>query len=223
MDYDKISAKLKEYHKKVKDDKIAKYDENPKICRCGAIIEFKKRENLYCSRACGNIYRQYKDETRMKISSALVGRGKRITSTCERCSAEIVSHRKRLYCSVQCSNKSRPKRLSEEKRNSLSYYRTICSFNFSVYDYPEEFDLKLLNDHKWYKASNRGNNLYGVSRDHLVSVKYGYDNGIDPKIISHPANCQLLLHSDNVKKGSKNSIELTELLNRIEEWEKRYS
>lgn len=75
----------------------------------------------------------------------------------------------------------------------------------------------------WYKAKNKGNNLNGVSRDHIISVKYGFENNIDPKIISHPANCQLLRHNDNVSKGKNNHITLQELLLKIEEWDKKYN
>lgn len=46
---------------------------------------------------------------------------------------------------------------------------------------------------------------------------------IDPNIISHPANCQLLPHKTNVSKGKKNSITLEALLDLIEKWEEKYS
>ena len=61
-----------------------------------------------------------------------------------------------------------------------------------------------------------------VYRDHLVSVKYGFINNIDPKIISHPANCQLLKHTNNSIKKDKSDLTLTELLNKIEKWEIKF-
>ena len=107
-------------------------------------------------------------------------------------------------------------------RSKLADYRTDCCFKFSVYDYPKEFDLSLIGKNGWYKAKNRGDNLGGVSRDHMISVKFGWKNGIDAKIISHPANCKLMIHSENVRKYSSNSISLEQLLNRIKEWDAKY-
>lgn len=104
-------------------------------------------------------------------------------------------------------------------RESLRQYRTDCAFRFSVYDYPDKFDLSLIDKHGWYSAKNRGNNQTGVSRDHMVSVKYGWENGIAPEIISHPANCAIMLHSDNVRKYSKNAITLEQLLEKIKSWD----
>ena len=88
---------------------------------------------------------------------------------------------------------------------------------------PEEFDFELIKRYGWYKAKNHGNNLTGISRDHMVSIKYGFEHNVDPKIISHPANCKLMIHSENVRKYNKCSITLEELLVRIENWNKKYN
>lgn len=80
----------------------------------------------------------------------------------------------------------------------------------------------MVEKHGWYAAKNRGDNLYGVSRDHIVSVKYGFENNIDPKIIAHPANCQLLPHSRNVSKSSKCHVTIEELMDKIRQWDYRY-
>ena len=48
-------------------------------------------------------------------------------------------------------------------------------------------------------------------------------NRVDPKVISHPANCQLLKHSDNARKHSKISLTLEELLERIKKWDCKYN
>ena len=68
----------------------------------------------------------------------------------------------------------------------------MCSFTFSIKDYPDEFDLNLLKDKKMYSAANHGNNQNGVSRDHMYSCAEGFKHNISPLIISHPANCQLI-------------------------------
>lgn len=100
----------------------------------------------------------------------------------------------------------------------LVRFRQLCEFKFSLNDYPDKFDFKLIEQYGWYKAKNRGDNLGGVSRDHMYSVKDGYINNVDPKIIAHPANCKLVRHYDNSKKKDKSSITLEELKKRIEEW-----
>lgn len=108
-------------------------------------------------------------------------------------------------------------------RPALVNYRSDCSFKFNLADYPSEFDFTLIEQFGWYRAKNRGDNPNGISRDHLVSVKYGFDNNIDPKIISHPANCQLIRHNENVSKGIKCKISLEQLLEKINYWNNKYS
>lgn len=107
-------------------------------------------------------------------------------------------------------------------RASLDKYRTDCCFKFSVYDFPNEFELGLIEECGWYSASNRGNNLDGVSRDHMVSVKFGFENNVAAGVISHPANCRLLKHRDNVRKYTRNSIAIEELHQRILRWDEKY-
>jgi len=87
-----------------------------------------------------------------------------------------------------------------KNRTAFVNYRADCAFKFNLKDFPDEFDFTLIETHGWYKAKNHGDNLNGVSRDHMISIRYGFDNKVDPKIISHPANCQLLRHTDNAKK-----------------------
>lgn len=63
-------------------------------------------------------------------------------------------------------------------------------------------------------------NTKGCVRDHLLSRRYGFDNNIPIWIISHPANCEVILHSENVRRSMTcdNLISLEELLRRIENW-----
>ena len=50
----------------------------------------------------------------------------------------------------------------------------------------------------------------------------GYILGIDPSIISHPANCRLILQSNNSSKKNKNDISLSRLIKLIEIWDLKY-
>ena len=64
--------------------------------------------------------------------------------------------------------------------------------------------------------------MNGVSRDHIISINYGFKNNILPEIISHPANCQLLRHNENISKGKKCDLILEQLINKIKEWNHEY-
>ena len=101
--------------------------------------------------------------------------------------------------------------------NKQNYY-LLCSFKFNIYEYPERFDLDLIKKYGWYKVKNRGDNPNGVNRDHMYSKIEGFRNKIDPSLISHPANCVLILHKENLNKNRKCSITLEELKERIKKW-----
>lgn len=139
---------------------------------------------------------------------------------CERCDEVFSGTKKKRFCSRHCVNSKR-RELAYDK-NDLSSYRGLCSFKFGISSYPSEFDVSLVEKYGWYSAKNRGNNVNGVSRDHMVSVRYGFDNNIPPEHLAHPANCKLILHSDNVSKGKKCSITYDDLLVLIAEWDMRY-
>jgi len=111
-----------------------------------------------------------------------------------------------------------PRRKSYNGDKTLWDYRQLTLFKFDVYDYPDRFELDLVNKYGWYSPSNKGNNLSGISKDHMLSVKYGFDNNIDPEIIAHPANCKLMEHNKNAAKCANCDITYDELLVRIENW-----
>ena len=108
------------------------------------------------------------------------------------------------------------------KKEYYTLYLNSCQFTFNVFDYPDYFDLDLVKQYGWYTASNRGTNIHGINRDHMFSINDGYKNNIDSKIISHPANCKLMIHSINIQKHSKSSITLEELKNKIQEFNNKY-
>jgi hypothetical protein len=117
------------------------------------------------------------------------------------------------------------RRVHPRKRKDTSIfenYRVQARFIFALKNYPTEFDFSLLAQHGMYKAKNNGDNLYGVSRDHMISVRYGFDNKIPVEVIRHPANCRLLLQSKNASKKSKCSMTIEELYKRIKDWDSKY-
>lgn len=106
------------------------------------------------------------------------------------------------------------------QKRKLTYkkYNSMCKFRFNVKDFPKEFDILLLEKHGWFCPSN----MNGVTRDHMLSISHGWKKDISPSILSHPANCQLMLYETNKEKAWKSSINPNELLKRIEEWNKKY-
>lgn len=79
-----------------------------------------------------------------------------------------------------------------------------------------ELEKKLLNENGVFHPAN---NPKGCVRDHLLSRRYGYENNTPAWIISHPANCEIVLQSENSSRAQRkegdNLITLDELLERI--------
>ena len=116
------------------------------------------------------------------------------------------------------------RRQSPYARDLKDIYYCLSRFKFNVYHFPKLFDLTLLENNGWYscpgqKRKNKDKNTTGVSRDHLYSVSMGLKNKVHPSLISHPANCQLMLHRDNKTKHDQCSITLDELVSRIREFD----
>ena len=207
--------------------------------KCGKTFKVKeynidkpKKEKYYCSRICANSHIRtenskqktsniFKQKIRNGEEFGWVKKGYILVddalSFCQECNKKV-QKRKQKFCSIECRKKYHRKKLSNYKN-----YRLDCHFNFSLNDYPEEFDFSLIEKYGWYSASNHGNNLNGISRDHMFSISEGFKQNIDPQIIKHPANCKLMKHTDNSKKWGKSSLNINELKNRIEIWNKKYN
>lgn len=174
--------------------------------------QFPQKDKYFCSRSCANA-RTHSDETKNKTSlSLLTPRENRICENCN-CKFEERATSKKRFCSISCARKS-----CISNDDYLEYKRK-CKFDFNVWDYPDDFDLSLIYKHGWYKPKNRGDNLGGVSRDHKISVRFGFDNEIDSKLIAHPANCKLMIHRDNISKNKKCSIVLEQLREDVKRWD----
>jgi hypothetical protein len=105
-----------------------------------------------------------------------------------------------------------------EDRDSFDVYLVAASFKHGF-----KTKCKKQNDLlKEYGVFNSRNNknTKGCVRDHLLSRRYGFDNNIATWIISHPANCEIVLHSENIRRAftNDNLITLDELLERIRNW-----
>ena len=155
---------------------------------------------------------------RLDINNKIIEYNKN-PKTCKQCD-KIMPYKKRknVFCDINCKRIYDRKNLTEYQK----YYR-CCQFEFGLSDYPNEFNFKLIKTHGWYQAKNHGNNLNGISRDHMISIKYGYENNINSEIIKHPANCQLMIHNENVSKYKNCSISLNELNKKINNWNLKYN
>lgn len=206
--------------------------------------DFPSKEKYYCSRACANSHERT-EESRRKTSQSLQKYARehglnvkqdtfqedKICPICGKVFHTIKVSQK--TCSNKCSRRYVSQKILEEKFKNIKNesekllilernYRKACSFKFSLNKFPDEFDFSLIKENGWYKAKNHGDNLYGVSRDHIFSVSEALKQKIDPYYISHPANCKLLLHSDNVSKFSKCDITFEELKDKVEKWNEKY-
>lgn len=120
---------------------------------------------------------------------------------------------KRKFCTSKCWAN-----YTEKNKEPFLLYRQRANFNFIFEDHQHKFDAALIKQHGWYSPKNKGNNVNGVSKDHMVSVRTGFELRVDPEIIKHPANCKIMLHKQNQSKGKKSSITVEELLQRIKDW-----
>jgi endogenous inhibitor of DNA gyrase (YacG/DUF329 family) len=113
------------------------------------------------------------------------------------------------------------------------YWIPLCEkSDFEIYyqeaDWIERmFDLilckKQLRLLKKYGIFHNKNNISGVVRDHMLSRRTGFNLGIFPQILRHPANCQILTAKDNIKKKNGRYIDadhltIEELFDKIESY-----
>lgn len=100
--------------------------------------------------------------------------------------------------------------------------KAVYKFTFNIYEYPDLFDLSLIEKYGWYSVGGKSKkpiNKYGCSRDHKVSINDAISNGYDPYYIKHPLNCDLMLHADNKKKHYRSSISYEDLVIAVDEYD----
>lgn len=203
------------------------------INRCRSTIN---ENNNFCSKSCAAIFnnkkRKHTEETKEKIRNKL-----KILVNYNKCSddrnqknAKKINNKPlfkfiRIKKCEHCNNlvPIKNKICDKCKLNYYDYYRPVCEFKFNLNDYPNEFDFELVKKYGWYSPTNKKNNLFGVSRDHMYCVRDGFINKINPEIIKHPANCRLMIHNENNVKNCTSTITIGELLERIKMWDMKYN
>ena len=197
-----------------------KYKRNLTKCKCCQIeMEYEKRGNTYCSISCASSVTNY---------SVPRKRGPTAVEKLPYSKIRFIlcTHTNQYYSNKNSDGTVR--RSSPYVKNQKQKYYQDARFMFNVYHYPKEFDIDLINQLGWYtcpglKRKGQLKNTLGVSRDHIISVIYGFINNIDPKLISHPANCQIIPHSQNKKKHTKCNMSVSELEEKIKQWNKKYT
>jgi hypothetical protein len=227
-DYSKQSKKVSESLKLAginKSGKLMEFSVTCNTCKCNIkVLEREKRfpmkHKYFCSRSCANARgprsNEFKEKVKLKLNK------EPYIICCKYCNSEFQTKVKsKTSCSLKCYQTYR-KKLNFSNSPIKKMYKQAAIFRFSLNLYPSEFNFKLVEENGWYSAKNHGNNLNGVSRDHLFSVSEGFNQMINPLILAHPANCSLKIHTDNISKNSKCSITLDQLLDKINSWNIKY-
>lgn len=166
----------------------------------------------------------WNEESRKKFSE--LRKGKRPHSYSEEMREKVGNASRERFTDIEFQKKFRKSMedagiwIPLDQKDEYHVYFKECNFKHGFQtDNAEE--LKLLDE---YGVFHYIKNTKGCVRDHLLSRRYGFENGIDPEIISHPANCEIVLHSENIRRRfleDDNQITLTELYKRIDEYERR--
>lgn len=246
---DKGKAKLDAYYNSLQKEREAlnkTYNlqcQNTK-CRKQYIListekNFLKKTNFFCSRSCANA-KIWSTEDKQKKRIAAINSEKvksanesrrslnykdpklKIQHLCNNCSVPVTKFCSNLLKLRFCSRICKTIYISKYPNLDFKVYKSFTRFSFALKSYPDEFDFNLIRKHGWYKAANHGNNLDGISRDHMFSVNEGFLQGIEPSLLAHPANCRLIQQRENSRKHKKSSITYEELLERIRIWDLKY-
>lgn len=89
--------------------------------------------------------------------------------------------------------------LPEHEKCGIKRYRYLCRFVITPQNIRRIKGFEELDKYGWYNSMT---NPKGLVRDHRLSVKFGYDNNLDPEIVGHIANCHLISASANFSKSS---------------------
>lgn len=198
-------------------NRIAKYNANPKNCSntdCNTVLAYEKRHLTYCSRSCAATVNNKSRDPNIKTGpQKTIFPYSRVTfRTCTVCSKpfRFKKGNHKFQCSDDCFYSLR---ISDK-----DLYRKDCNFKLNKNDHPVLFDSDLISEYGWYSPSNKKNNLTGVSWDHLFRVSDGWKLRVNPEIMKHPANAELIPHTANQSRISS-QITYEELLERISMWE----
>ena len=104
-----------------------------------------------------------------------------------------------------------------KEKDKYKLYFELCNWIDRMFDLSNEQEKILIEE---FNIFNNRTNTKGVVRDHMYSRRSGFDNMVFPEILRHPCNCQIILHSENVKKRftKEDKISLQELFTKIKNY-----
>ena len=105
------------------------------------------------------------------------------------------------------SYKDNYQELLDCKEDYFIFVRALTERNYDLF--------KNVINPKGLKRSWKANHL-----DHIFSISVGFKNGIDPFLIAHPCNLQMLKAKLNKKKNSKCDHTIEELLEKVNNFDK---
>lgn len=211
------------------------YNNCPSLCfQCKLELPYEKRRNKFCSSSCAATYNNLNSDPNRKFgpikkNKMVVSKTKKLQKIKivkpKRIKSEKINHKEciigpytRIYflkCH-HCEEIFTSRKISRYCTSHHDFYknnRNRFQFTFNIYEYPDLFDLTLIDKYGWYSPGNRGpKNNNGISRDHKISIRDAIKNNYDPYYISHPLNCELMSHSKNKEKYVKSSISYEELI-----------
>ena len=112
--------------------------------------------------------------------------------------------------------------ISREDKEPYHFYKMISNWNYNVFEY-NVLGQDLYETFGYFNRKNKD----GVVRDHRFSRYSGFKLNVFPEILQHPFNCEMLKHSENIKKHhsktiNSDSITLNELFDGILNYDKLY-
>lgn len=105
-------------------------------------------------------------------------------------------------------------RLKHNHRGKVNYGSNINRFrSFDKFLYNLQVAIHSnINSIEVDNIDKRGSQFH---LDHIIPISYGFNNGIDYKLISHKDNLQILTAKDNMSKGFKMTDKAKDLLSRF--------
>lgn len=188
---------------------FSKLNRRPTCAICNAVVLFEERGkpsyNLTCSKSCANSLRL---KSTSEESKAIIIKKRNLKLN--EIGPDGLTGQQRRYKKAHQTKVKNGLFVPYDKMSALQLYRAKCLKASNTYD------LSAL-DNFYLRGTNGTPGAYQL--DHLVSISYGFKNNIDPKIIGHICNLEMVPWLDNVRKNMRCSISINELMCRISKYE----
>ena len=205
-----LNASIK--HKINNRDKTDKYYLCPTKCKqCNIELDHDKRNNKFCNNSCAAKFNNLNRSPDAKKTGPAKKpkEPKPLFSKLHKCVCK--------HCGLVWYGRYEVRICVNHSHLYSCSGRALFSFTFKLVDHPLLFDLSIIKKYGMRSQTN----IYGVVRDHKVSVYNALKNGYDPYYIRHPVNCELMLASDNSRKHTMNSITYNELVEAVKKYDSR--